>query len=162
MQTPEPTVEHKFLLQLVGDWDFETECVMGDGQPVSKSIGKQTTRALGSFWTLGEMESPGPDGKPMHSLITLGFTPEQGKYVGSFVSSCMTYHWLYEGSLDANRRVLTLNAEGPSFNGDGSMAKYQDIIEVVDVNSYLFSSRYLDSSGKWVKFMFGKHTRRTR
>jgi Protein of unknown function (DUF1579) len=160
MQIPEPTPEHLYLLQLVGDWEFESECVMGPDSPPSKSTGKQSIRALGSFWTLGEMETPGPDGKPMHSLITLGFDPARGKFVGSFVTSCMTYHWLYEGTLDSNHRVLTLDAEGPSFAGDGSVVKYHDIIEVMDKDTYLFSSEYQDAGGNWVRFMSGTHTRR--
>ena len=160
MQIPEPTPEHQYLLQLVGDWDIESECEMGPDQPPSKSTGTQSTRALGSYWTLGEMETAGPDGKPMLSLMTLGYDPSRGKFVGSFVSSCMTYHWLYEGALDADRRILTLESEGPSFAGDGSMAKYHDIIEVVDPDTYLFASQYKDSDGRWIKFMRGKHTRR--
>ena len=59
----------------------------------------------------------------------------------------MTLQWLYEGSLDTVRRVLTLDAEGPSFSGDGSMVKYQDIIEVVDADTYLFSSQFQSSDG---------------
>ena len=47
MQNPEPTPEHLYLLQLVGDWDFDTECVMGPDQPPMKSVGKQSTRSLG-------------------------------------------------------------------------------------------------------------------
>ena len=160
MQIPEPTPEHQFLLQLVGEWDLESECVMGPDQPPIKSVGKQSTRALGSFWTLGEMETSMPEGGAMQSLISLGFDPVRGKFVGSFIASCMTHHWLYEGTLDADRRVLTLDAEGPSFTGDGSTAKYQDIVEVVDQDTYLFSSQYQHSDGHWVKFMSGKHTRK--
>ncbi len=160
MQTPEPNLEHQWLLQLVGDWDFEHECNMGPDQPPSHSTGSQTTRALGSLWTLGEMESPGPDGHPMRSLMTLGFDPARGKFVGSFVASCMTFQWLYEGALDVDHRVMTLDAEGPSFSGDGSMAKYQDIIEVIDQDTYLFSSQFQDGDGNWTKFMQGKYTRK--
>lgn len=160
MQTSEPTSEHLFLMQLLGDWDLESEFVMGPDQPPQRSTGTQTTRALGSLWTLGEMESSMPDDQPMRSLMTLGFDPDLGKFVGSFVSECMTFQWLYKGSLDTARRVLTLDAEGPSFSGDGRMVKYQDIIEVVDKDSYLFSSQYRDENGNWIKFMNGKHSRK--
>jgi len=159
MQMPEPTPEHHWLLKLVGNWEFESECNMGPDQPPSLSTGTQATRPLGSLWILGEMASPGPDGQPMQSLITLGFDPAQGKFVGSFYASCMTYQWLYVGSLDSERRVLTLDAEGPSFVGDGSMAKYQDIIEWVDENTYLFSSRFQNADGSWMTFMNGKYSR---
>lgn len=43
----------------------------------------------------------------------------------------MTYFWPYIGSLDATGKILTLDSEGPIFTGDGTMAKYQDIIELV-------------------------------
>ncbi len=159
MQTQEPTPEHHYLLQLVGDWNIQTEYQMGPDQPRMQSTGTQSTRAIGSLWTLGEMITPGADGQSMLSLMTLGFDPARHKFVGSFVSSCMTHQWLYEGSLDDSQRVLTLVAEGPSFAGDGSLAKYHDVIEVVDRNTYLFSSRYQDPSGQWIEFMWGKHTR---
>lgn len=160
MPIPEATSEHHWLLQLVGDWDFVSECRMGPDQPPSKSTGTQKTRALGALWTLGGMEMAGPDFPAMQSLFTLGFDPQRSKFVGSFVASCMTFHWLYEGTLDAERRVLTLNTEGPSFSGDGTMANFQDIIEVVDHDTYLFSSRLQNSDGSWTMFMNGTHTRR--
>lgn len=159
MQLPEPTAEHAWLMQLIGDWEFEHECTMGPDQPPQKSSGKQSTRALGAFWTLGEMEHPGPDGQSARSLITLGFDPIRGKFVGSFVSSCMTHLWPYEGTLDAERRVLTLDSEGPSFAGDGTTAKFQDIIEFVSQDLYLFSSRYQTPEGTWVPFMHGRNVR---
>ncbi len=159
MQIPGPTEEHQFLLKLVGDWKLVSECAAGPDQPPQKTIGKQSTQAIGSLWTLGEMETPGPDGKLMRSLITLGFDPARGKFVGTFVASCMTFLWLYEGTLDSKHRILTLHAEGPSFTSAEKMAKYQDIIEVVDDDTYLFSSRYQDDSGEWVTFMDGRHTR---
>jgi hypothetical protein len=64
-------------------------------------------------------------------VITLGFDPKRNRYVGTWIGSMMNHLWVYDGELDANKRVLTLNAEGPSFSGDGTMAKYQDIIEFV-------------------------------
>lgn len=159
MQTPEPTAEHQWLLQLVGDWDFECECVMGPDQPPSKSTGNQTTRSLGSLWILGEMESPDPNGQPARSLMTLGYDPAKCRFVGSFVASCMTHLWPYDGQLDANRKVLVLDSEGPGFAGDGTMAKYQDMIEIVDNDHYLLSSQVQNPDGSWTRFMSGRYTR---
>ena len=160
MQTPDPTTEHHWLQQLVGDWQFVHECSMGPDQPSSKSTGTQSTRALGKFWTLGEMSVDSSEGSASHSIITLGFDPMRGKFVGTFVSSCMTYLWLYEGSLDEAGRVLTLDAEGPSFLGEGAMGHYQDIIEFVDADTYLFSSRIKQADGTWLSFMSGTFTRK--
>lgn len=159
MQVPDPTLEHEWLLQLVGDWEFESECIMGPDQPPMKSPGKQTTRSLGSLWTLGEMESDSPDGQPMRSVITLGFDPTKQRFVGTFVASCMTHLWPYHGQLDSARKVLTLDSEGPSFAGDGTMANYQDIIEVIDKDQYLLRSQLQNQDGSWTQFMSAKYTR---
>jgi hypothetical protein len=61
--------------------------------------------------------------------MTLGYDPQTQRFVGSFVASMMTHLWPYNGTLNAEGTVLTLDAEGPSFAGDGATAKYQDIIE---------------------------------
>lgn len=162
MQLPEPTLEHKWLLQLLGDWEFDSECMMGPDQPPMKTTGKLTTRSLGDLWTLGEMENATPDGQGMRSLMTLGFDPAKQRFVGTFVASCMTHLWPYEGQLDAAQRVLTLDSEGPSFAGDGTMAKYHDIIEVIDQDHYLLISEHQNPDGSWTRFMNAKYTRVTK
>jgi len=159
VEGPSPTPEHEWLLQLVGSWEFESECVIGPDQPPLKSTGKQTTRSLGSLWTLGEMESVVPGGSPMQSLITLGFDPAKQRFVGTFVASCMTHLWPYDGQLDAARKVLTLDSEGPSFADNGTMAKYQDIVEVIDKDEYRLTSRFQNPDGSWTEFMSAKYTR---
>ncbi len=161
MQMPEPTPEHEWLLQLLGDWSFESECNMGPDQPPMKSVGKQTTRSLGSLWTLGEMENDGPEDQTFRSVFTLGFDTAKQRFVGTFVSSCMTHLWPYDGQLDAARKVLTLDSEGPSFAGDGTMAKYQDIVEVIDKDHYLLKSRFQNPDGSWTQFMTAKYIRVT-
>jgi Protein of unknown function (DUF1579) len=159
MQIPEPTPEHEWLLQLVGDWDFESDCVMGPDQPALKSTGKQTTRSLGSLWTLGEMKSAIPDGQPMRCVMTLGYDPAKQRFVGTFIASCMTHLWPYDGQLDAARKVLTLDSVGPSFVGDGTMANYHDIIEIIDKDQYLLISQLQNPDGSWTQFMVAKYTR---
>lgn len=159
MQTPKPALEHQWLLQLVGDWTFACECSMGPDQPPIQSTGQQSTRALGSLWIQGEMESTGPDGLPARSLMTLGYDPARARFVGSFIASCMTHQWVYDGQLDPARKVLTLDTEGPSFAEDGKLARYQDIIEVIDADQYLLLSQYQNPDGTWVRFMTGSYRR---
>ncbi len=159
MQVPEPLEEHRWLQQLVGEWDFEHECSMGPDQPAMKSSGRQSTRAFGDLWTIGELAGALPDKSPVQSIITLGFDPLLKRFVGTFVTSCMTYLWPYNGQLDEARKVLTLDCEGPRFSGDGTMAKYQDIIEIIDRDHHTMTSRMLSAGGEWVQFMHGKYTR---
>ncbi len=159
MQIPEPQKEHVWLKQLIGQWEFEHECNMGLDQPPMKSSGTQSTRALGELWVVGEISGALPDGSEARSIITLGFDPARKRFSGTFVSSCMTHLWPYDGTLDAADRILTLDSEGPSFADDGTMAKYQDIIEIIDSDHHTMSSRFLNSSGEWVFFMVGKYRR---
>lgn len=73
--------------------------------------------------------------------MTLGFDPAKGRFVGSFIASMMSMMWLYEGSLDAEGKSLVLDTEGPSMTGDGSMAKYQDVITFLSPDHRTLTSR---------------------
>ena len=131
-------------------------------QPPTKWGGKESVRALGELWTIGEMlgEMPG-DGGNSRSIMTLGFDPQTKQFVGTFIASVMTHLWPYRGTLDADERILTLDSEGPSFAGDGSMAKYQDLLEFIDNDNRILSSQVLGPDGKWAPFM-KSHYRRTK
>jgi hypothetical protein len=153
MMQVEPQKEHQWLQQLVGDWTFESDCIMGPDAPPMKSTGSDHSHMLGELWALCEWEHQMPEGPAGKSLMTLGFDPDSKRFVGTFVSSMMTYMWTYDGELDPNGKVLTLNAEGPSFAGDGSMANYQDIIEITGPNERHMYSQALGPDGKWNRFM---------
>jgi hypothetical protein len=155
-----PQQEHEWLQKLVGDWAGEFECVMGPDQPPVTHTGTESVRSFGGLWTVGEGTGTMPDGGQMQSIMTLGYDPAKKAYVGNFIASCMTHQWIYEGgSLDAAGKVLTLNAEGPSFAGDGTMAKYQDIIEFISDDHRTLSSQVLGPDGKWTRFMTGHYRR---
>lgn len=157
MQPPAPLAEHTWLSRMVGDWTFTTECVMGPDQPPMTGAGTDTTISLGGLWTVSEWVQPGMDGTPMTSRMTLGFDPARGKFVGSFVASCMTHHWVYEGVLERN--VLTLDAEGPSFTDPKATALYQDIWELTDDGRRLLRSRVRNADGSWTEFMKAEYRR---
>ena len=133
---------------------------MGPDQPPSKWTGRETVRLLGRLWTIGEGAGEMPGGGESQSIMTLGYDPQTQRFVGTFIASVMTHLWPYNGTLDAAERVLTLDSEGPSFAGDGTMAKYQDIIEFVDDNYRTLSSQLLGPDGKWVPFMKAHYRRK--
>ena len=153
MQIPEPQMEHQWLHKLIGEWTFEGECTMSPDQPPVKNTGRETVRSLSGLWTIGEGESEMPGGGTSQSVMTLGYDPQLQRFVGTFIAGCMTSLWPYNGSLDADKKVLTLDSEGPSFAGDGTMAKYQDTIEFLNDDLRTLSSQYLNSDGQWVPFM---------
>lgn len=153
-----PSAEHNWLQKLVGEWTSETECSMGPDQPPMKSTGTETVRSLGGLWTIGE-GTLGTGECAGVSVMTLGFDPLNKCFVGTFIASMMTHLWPYKGTLDEHGKLLTLDSEGPSFTGDGTMAKYQDIIEFVDDDQRTLSSRFLLPSGEWQHFMIVRYRR---
>lgn len=159
MQIPEPQAEHLWLHQLVGEWSIESEFRMASDQPSMKTTGREVVRLLGRFWTIGEGTGDAPEGG-CDSIMTLGYDPQTKRFVGSFIASAMTHFWRYVGSLDATERVLTLDCEGPSFSGDGTMARYQDIIEFVTPDHRTLTARVEGADGSWQHFMTA-HYRRT-
>ena len=157
MHPPTPTKEHEWLQQLVGEWTYESEAVMGPDQPPCKFHGKDTVRTLGGLWVLCESEGEMPGGGTSQMIMTLGFDPAKNRFVGTFIASVMTYLWLYDGSLAGN--VLTLDAPGPSFTEPGKVVQYQDIIEIKDKNNRTLTSQALGDDGKWTRFMTAHYRR---
>lgn len=152
-----PRAEHEWLNQLVGEWEFRHDCVMPDGIK-SETKGVTSCRSLGGMWLINESTGESPDGS-WRSIMTLGFDPEKGLYVGTFVGSTMSSVWLYEGTLDENSRCLRLDTQGPKFDGTGK-CHYRDSIEIVDENTWWLRSSMQNDDASWASFMNGKHTRR--
>lgn len=156
----EPQKEHQWLQKMIGDWTYEAECNMGPGQPSSKSSGAESVRSLGGLWVLADGKGQMPDGMPATMLMTIGYDPRQKKYVGSWVGSMMTHQWIYSGTLDETAKVLTLDCEGPSFSGDGTLARYQDVIEFKSDDHRILRSQTLGSDGTWNQFMTAHYRRK--
>jgi hypothetical protein len=156
----EPRKEHEWLQRLVGEWSYEAEASMGPGQPPSKARGSERVRSVGGVWVVAEGEGEMPGGIPATAVMTLGYDPRRERFVGTWIGSMMTHLWVYDGALDAAGKVLTLNNEGPSMAGDGTLAKYQDVVEVVSDDHRVLRSRVLAEGGQWREFMTA-HYRRT-
>ena len=154
------TKEHEWLQQLVGDWTAEMTCSMGPDQSPTITTGSESVRSLGGVWTLGQGQGECPDGSPVTSLMTLGFDPAKGRFVGSFIASVMSMIWHYDGALAADGRSLVLDTEGPSMAGDGSMARYQDTIAFLSPEHRTLTSRALGPDGQWTEFMTAHYRRK--
>jgi hypothetical protein len=137
----EPQEQHRWLMQLVGDWSYETECDGAPGEP--------------------PMKTAGTGGGQATMQITLGFDPAKGRFVGSWVGSMMTHFWIYDGFLDETGTVLTLEAEGPSFSGDGGLASYRDIVTVKGHDHRILTGNVRNPDGSWTTFMTSRYRRKS-
>ena len=160
MIIPEPQREHKWLEKLIGEWTIEGEASMEPGKPPEKYEGTLNVRSLGGLWILAECEGDMPCVGPATTLMTLGYNPQKSRFVGTFMGSMMTHLWIYDGSLDAERRVLTLDTEGPSMTDETKMAKFQDIVEFKNDDHWVLRSQVLGDGGNWHEFMMADYKRR--
>ena len=152
--TPEP--EHKWLMQLVGEWDFQSKCVMPDGQPATSS-GREVVRSVGDIWVIGELVGTMPGGGggegEMTGIMTVGFDTRTRRFVGSWVGSPMTGMFVYDGTRDASGKVLTLNCTGPAFTDPTATANYRDIVTIDSPNERRLTSQFQDDDGNWHTMM---------
>ncbi|WP_240782583.1 DUF1579 domain-containing protein [Roseococcus sp. SYP-B2431] len=158
MMKPDPKAEHRWLQRMLGEWSVEGSCEMGPDKAPETMTGTETMRALGELWIMGEGrgEMPGGGGEA-RNVITLGYDPVKGRFVGSFISSVMSNLWIYEGSLAGD--VLTLDCEGPDFADPTKTCPYQDILEIVADDHRILRSRMKGPDGEWHQIMQAHYRR---
>jgi hypothetical protein len=152
--------EHRWLSRLVGDWTCEAEMTMGPDQPVTKSRATESVRSIGDIWIIGEGQGEMPEGGMAYTVLTLGYDTIQKRFVGSWIGSMMTNMWVYNGWLDNDRRILTLEAEGPDMSTPGKTATYRDIVEMKSDDHRILTSQMLGDDGQWHQFMTAHYHRR--
>jgi Protein of unknown function (DUF1579) len=157
---PQPQKEHQWLHKLVGEWTSEAEMATEPGKPAQTFKGTEIVRSLGGLWVLLEGTGEMPDGGGGSTVMTLGYDPTKGRYVGTFIASMMTHLWLYDGALEAGGRALALDAEGPSMAAEGKMAKYKDVIEFKSDDHRVLTSHMLADDGTWQPFMTAHYRRK--
>lgn len=159
MMFPEPTAAHRWLDRLVGEWSV-TSRHAGAADDAPAPPWTESVRSLSGLWVVAEGRGEMPDGGgPATTLVTFGYDPGRQRYVGTWVASMMTHLWLSEGTLDASGRVLTLGSEGPDFETEGALARYQDIITIEDDDHRTLTARVLAGDGTW-KPLMAAHYRR--
>lgn len=157
----EPQKEHEWLQQLVGEWTYESECIMEPGKAPEKFKGSESVRSIGGLWVLCEGRGEMPGGGAANWLMTLGYDPQKKHYIGTWVGSMMSHLWIYEGSLEKDEKVLTLNAEGPSCTSEGKLVKCRDVIEIKNNGHRAVTSHMLGDDGEWRLFMTANYWRKS-
>ena len=150
-----PGPEHAWLDQMIGHWAISATAPGCEAPP-----GTETVRSIGGFWIVAEGKGEMPnDGGPMTSLLTLGYDPRVGSFVGSWVGSMMPYTFFYEGVFDGSANTLTLHTEGPDFSDLSKSASYREIVTIIDQNTRTFVSQKEAEDGSWSEFMNARYTR---
>ncbi|MEN1705771.1 MAG: DUF1579 domain-containing protein [Planctomycetota bacterium] len=157
----EPTPDHAWLMDLVGDWTSETECLPGPDEPPQVFKGTEAVRSLGGIWLIADGVWY-PDGDETADaawscLLTVGFDPQKSRYVGSWAGSPMAQLAVYEGEREGDR--LALDVTMPHFEDPSKMMHYRDVIEITErdaaghATERLFCSSMQQDDGSWKEFM---------
>jgi Protein of unknown function (DUF1579) len=153
------TAEHQWLGRLVGEWDVVSEASMGPDQPPFRMESTESVRQIGDLWVQGEGRAM-YEGRPFTSILTLGYDPRERVFVGSWIDTVQTHQWTYRGRLDAARRVLSLEAEGPSLEDPTRMARYRDAFEIAGPDRKVLTSSIQQADGTWMPFARAEFRRR--
>lgn len=159
MENAKPQKEHEFLQRLVGEWVMTAGHDGYDPEDPAQRF-TETVRSIGGLWVIGEGSGGMPDGGRMTAVITVGFDPARGNFVGTWVGSMMTNLWVYKGWLDADGKTLTLEAEGPAFDGSGRMETYHDVMVLHDDDHRSFSGSVKQPDGSFKTFMTSEFRRK--
>lgn len=154
----EPTAEHGWLMRLVGDWAYTSDCP--DFESKNTPPWTETVRPMGSLWIVAQGRGEMPDGTIADTQMTLGYDPARQRFVGTWAGSMAAYLWVYEGTLDDSGTTLTLETEGPNFMAnDGTMTRFQDIITLTPEGQRTFTARMLGADGAWITIMTADYRR---
>jgi hypothetical protein len=151
--------EHQWLQKLAGEWTCEGEAVKQPGRPLEKWKATESVRSLGGVWFLCEGRGEMADGGPSTTQMMLGYDDQTQRYVGTFAASTMSHLWVYDGALDADGRVLTLDTEGPDFSSEGKMTRYKDVLEFQGDDRRRLTSYLLGADGEWAQLMSAQYQR---
>ena len=146
---PEPTAEHRWLERFVGTWTMTGHDGVGSWV--------ETIRSIGGLWVIAEGEGEMGGCGRHTTVMTIGFDPAKGRFLGTFLGSMMTHLWIYEGVLDGDR--LVLDTVGPDMSSSGGLKRFQDIIELMPDGSRRLTSLIETDDGTWKTFMEAAYSR---
>lgn len=157
-EMPKPVKEHEWLERFVGEWTSTSEMVVEPGQPPVTCNGVERVRRIGGFWVLSEHEATVMETR-VEARLTLGYSPEKGKFVGTWIDSMTSHMWVYEGTLNDAGTTLTLLTEGPNIATPGATAKYREVIEFTSADEKVMTSSIQNEDGSWTPFVTVTYTR---
>jgi hypothetical protein len=157
MRAAQPTKEHDFLQKLVGNWDIVADAMASNPE---HATWRETVRSLDGLWFVAEAHGEMPGGGTATTMLTLGYDPSKGKYVGNWIDSILNYMWVYEGTLEDDGRTLLLETEGPNVESKGRTARYRERVTFENDNSRSFTSHIQAEDGSWRQLMRMQYRRR--
>jgi len=115
-----PLPEHKRLLPFVGQWEGEGKYYLNQvGEPLRLQA-TETNRMVGQLWLVSDLETNQMD---FASHTVIGYDPEEGKFIGSFVGSF--YPLMSRAEVVENQADRTVITTFRSYNPAGVMVRFK-------------------------------------
>lgn len=148
-EMPVPAAEHEWLQRFAGEWESDVRIFMDPEAPPMQVTATESFRSVGGFWLVGDIRGQMEGMPPFEGVYTIGYNPEEGKYVGTWVESTTSILRTYEGSVDPDGRTLTMETEGPCPMRPGEHVRMRDVTEFRnDDHRVVTSSLLID--GEWI------------
>jgi hypothetical protein len=128
-QIPEATHEHRLLKEHVGTWKVACTYFMDPTKPPMEVTATETIEMLGEFWTRSVFRAD-IGGFMMEGSATVGYDPEKGKWVSTWIDNGIPFLFYFEGDLDESIGALEMTGTGPS-PIDGGPTTYRTVETVI-------------------------------
>lgn len=148
--TPGP--EHEALKRLEGEWVATIKSPEGD------SKGTATYKLICSgLWLASDFQAEF-GGQKFHGHGLDGYDAAKKKYVSVWVDSMSTQPLLLEGTMDSDKKVLTMRGEGPT--PDGGRMKYRNETRFKDADHFTFVMHLVGDGGQETPMMTIEYARK--
>lgn len=154
MQQAKVLKEHEFLEDLVGVWDVTAPEMTGQ-EPWTEIV-----RSLHGIWFVAEGSGTMPGGSAATTVLTLGYSADKGRYVGTWIGTMMDHMWVYEGEVSDDGKTLSLYTTGPDLIGGNELAENREQLIFHHRDHRTFNSAARQSDGSWKQFMEAHYTRK--
>ena len=156
---PTPTAAHKQMAREAGVWDGKVQFWMAPDASPEISKCTETCEMLGGFWLVSDFQGAF-GGMPFTGRNQLGFDPETGEFVSTWVDSMAPALFVSRGKYDVATHTLTLLGEGPDWM-TGKLKESKLVIHYVDEDHKEFEIHERPAgTEEWRKSMRIDYTRR--
>jgi hypothetical protein len=155
-----PLPQHETLKKEVGTWDATMNLFMGgpDAPPTTYKAVETVKLLEGGLWTMGEYRGE-LFGREFVGRSFLGYDPEKGKYVTSWVDNMAPKLTILEGTYDSATRTLTMLTDGKD-PATGKPIKEKHTHLFKDDDNRTFKMSHTGEDGKEVVLMEVVYKRR--
>jgi hypothetical protein len=152
---PQPTAEHKLLMEHVGNWKVACKFYMDPSQPPMETNATERIDKIGEFWTVSRYETE-MMGAPFVGSCTLGYEPQSGKFVSTWVDSMMPVFCKFTGKQKGD----TIHYEGEFFSCmTNSVLKHRATEKHLNKNERVFEMFCTLPDGTEIKMMTNHYRR---